>query len=126
MGVIIEHFPLHDNFRKQIETSWIQYRFRLFFGLLTGNYIPYMQPLNFIANYYGEKMAFYFAWLCFMTSWLMIPAVPGFCLFLYQIYIMYDQSEKDEKLSIDTPYSCLYCLVMAVWSTLLIEVWKRR
>jgi hypothetical protein len=28
--------------------------------------------------------------------------------------------------SVDTPYNCLYSLVMAVWSTVLIEVWKRR
>lgn len=28
--------------------------------------------------------------------------------------------------SVDTPYNCLYSLVMAVWSTILIEVWKRR
>ena len=26
----------------------------------------------------------------------------------------------------DNPYNCLYCIVMAVWSTIFVEVWKRR
>lgn len=26
----------------------------------------------------------------------------------------------------DTPYNCLYSLIMAVWSTIFVEVWKRR
>ena len=55
-------------------------------GFITGNYEKYMQPLNFIANYYGEKMAFYYAWLTFYTTWLIIPAVPGVALFAYQLY----------------------------------------
>lgn len=65
--------------------SWKENRTKLFFGMVTGDYIPYMEPLNFIANYYGEKMAFYFAWLLFYTSWLMIPALPGIALFIYQM-----------------------------------------
>jgi Calcium-activated chloride channel len=36
------------------------------------------------------------------------------------------QYSNNETINIDTPYSCLYCLVMAVWSTVLMEVWKRR
>lgn len=83
VGVIIDHFPMHDNFKEQIKQSWARYRLRLTWGFLTGNYIPYMQPLNFISNYYGEKMGFYFAWLTFYTSWLLIPAIPGIALFLY-------------------------------------------
>jgi hypothetical protein len=65
IGLIEDHFPLHDKYRNQIDTSWKEFRVPLFFGFITGNFKPYMQPLNFIANYYGEKMAFYFAWLHF-------------------------------------------------------------
>lgn len=49
--------------------------------------MKYMQPLNFIANYYGEKMGFYYAWLMFYTSWLMVLALPGIALFIYQMYL---------------------------------------
>jgi hypothetical protein len=51
--------------------------------MLTGKYQEHMQPLNLIASYYGEKTAFYFAFLTFFTSWLLIPAVPGAALFIY-------------------------------------------
>jgi hypothetical protein len=33
-------------------------------------------------------MGFYFAWLMFYTSWLMIPAIPGIILFIYQMIII--------------------------------------
>lgn len=85
-----------------------------------------MQPLNFIANYYGENMAFYFAWLHFYTSWLLIIAVPGLILFIYQMYLIINQYLNDLPYSIDTPYNFIYCILMAVWSTVLMEVWKRR
>jgi len=71
-------------------------------------------------------MGFYFAWLTFYTSWLIIPAIPGVVLFIYQMVNLYDQFSKGLPYSVDTPYNCLYSLVMAVWSTVLIEVWKRR
>ena len=44
-----------------------------------------LQPLNFIANYYGEKIGFYFAWLSFYTSWLLFPAIFGIALFVVQV-----------------------------------------
>lgn len=88
VGVIVDHFPLHDEFKNTIMESWKEYRTKLFFGFLTGNYIQYMQPLNYIANYYGEKMGFYFAWLIFYTAWLVIPAIFGFPLFVYQMILI--------------------------------------
>lgn len=62
----------------------------LFIGFITGNYKPYMQPLHFITNYYGEKMGFYFAYQLFYTSWLLILAIPGVALFLYQLKTLHD------------------------------------
>lgn len=29
-------------------------------------------------------------------------------------------------MNIDTPWTCLYCIVMAIWSAALMEAWKRR
>ena len=71
-------------------------------------------------------MSFYFAWLLFYTSWLMLPALPGIALFIYQMVNLYDQSQNGRKLTLDNPYNCLYCLILAVWSTVFIEMWKRR
>ena len=42
------------------------------------------------------------------------------------MYLLYTQHSNGEEYSIDTPVNCLYCLMMAVWSTILMELWKRR
>jgi hypothetical protein len=90
-GVVLEHFPLHDETRKEIYKSWQQNRVGLFIGFITGNYQDSMQPLQLIANYYGEKMAFFYAYLLFYTSWLLIPAIPGLILFIYQCVLVAHQ-----------------------------------
>jgi anoctamin-7 len=41
--------------------------------------------MHHIRQYFGEKVAFYFSWLGFYTTWLLIPAVIGFLVFIYGI-----------------------------------------
>jgi hypothetical protein len=36
------------------------------------------------------------------------------------------QYKNHEEINLDNPFNCLYCLILAVWSTVFIEVWKRR
>ena len=50
-----------------------------FCGLLT-------QPLDAIAEYFGEDVAFYFAWLAFYTKWLVAPALLGIICFAFQLH----------------------------------------
>ncbi len=50
--------------------------------------LPYLppQPLDRIASYFGETIAFYFAWLEFYNQWLVAPAIAGALLFMGQLY----------------------------------------
>jgi hypothetical protein len=80
-----------------------------FFGLLA-------QPLDAIAEYYGENVAFYFAWVQFYTKWLILPSIVGFGLFILQI----------RSGSIDHPLLPFYALFMAVWATFFLVFWRRR
>jgi len=34
--------------------------------------------------------------------------------------------DEEKEVDLDNPFNCLYCLILAVWSTVMIEVWKRR
>ena len=74
------------------------------------------QPLDRIAAYFGEMVGFYFAWLEFYTHWLVLPAIAGGALFVFQVWYG----------SVDAPYVPLFSLFMALWSTLFLEFWRRR
>ena len=41
------------------------------------------QPLDKIRDYYGEKVALYFAWLGYYNSMLIFPIIMGICCFIY-------------------------------------------
>lgn len=89
--------------------------------------MKYMQPLNFITNYYGEQMGFYIAFILFYTSWLLPIAIAGIALFIFQMaQLKYQKETNSDTISVDNPFNCLYCIILAVWSTVFIEVWKRR
>ena len=40
------------------------------------------QPLDHIRDYFGEKIAIYFAWLGFYTGWLLPVSLVGVIVFL--------------------------------------------
>lgn len=118
------------------------------------------QPLDAIRDYFGEQIAFYFAFVGFYTSSLAFPAILGLIVFLYGTIhaTMFDETSQEIcerfkyfdvcRLCPDTvcPYSkvgwacsdaklaatfdnwttVLFAIVIAIWSILLLERWKRR
>jgi hypothetical protein len=42
-------------------------------------------PLDSIAEYFGEAIAFYFAYLGYYTEWLKVPALFGVIVFIFQL-----------------------------------------
>lgn len=86
-GVIKEHFMTHKQVRNSILDSWKKHGFKLSIGMVKGNYLDYIEPINLIANYYGEKYAMCFAFLVHHMGWLWIPAIFGALLWLYHLYM---------------------------------------
>jgi hypothetical protein len=72
--------------------------------------------LSAIKNYFGEKVGFYYAYMSYYTAWLMIPAIPGLAIVIYQ-------SRTGNQ---DTIFSSLYALLVCIWVTIFIERWKRK
>ena len=72
--------------------------------------------MSTIKNYYGEKVGLYYAWMSYYTAWLMIPAIGGLALTIYQIVIA----------DVDTIFTTLYALLVSIWVTIFIERWKRK
>ena len=85
-GVFSAQYPLHDgkeredkghspeNERQRLHHDWATFR-RIF----------QYQPISGIKEYFGEKVAFYFAWLGFYTTMLLPAAILGFICFLYGV-----------------------------------------
>ena len=54
------------------------------------------QPLDHIRDYFGEKIAIYFAWLGFYTGWLLPAAIVGLAVFLYGLFTLDENSIANE------------------------------
>jgi hypothetical protein len=55
----------------------------------------YVKSLDYVAEYFGEKMGFYFAWLIHYTSWLLIPSVVGVIFYVTQVIRWLSRDEVD-------------------------------
>jgi len=74
------------------------------------------QPLDKVRDYFGERIAFYFAFTEDLTNKLQIPAVLGIVLFIASSF--YDWSN-------DNPFAPFYSLFMLVWITWFCKSWRR-
>ena len=107
-GVLENYFPNHEAVRvKWFQSNWVLS-------------MPWNKaPIDEIRNYFGEKIAFYFAWLTHFTNWLIAPGIIGLCLALFLV------SRKVEEVnrSIIGP---AFGIFLMVYMTIYLEFWKRR
>ncbi|KAJ3407276.1 Anoctamin-7 [Chytridiales sp. JEL 0842] len=128
--VYTDYYALHDgpyedpekeNEKVDNNRSWLYFNWAV--ASLAPRKIFAEQPLREIRDYFGEKVAFYFAWLGFYTIWTLLPALVGLCVFIYGLTkspTWYSPTVFDNALT--TPFA----FFMAVWSTLFLEFWKRQ
>lgn len=125
-GVIADHFPVHNSDRDNILTSWSEYKWRLQSGFVSSRFMDNIQPLNVIKDYYGEKMAFYFAWLIHYTGWL-IPL--SFVAIIYTSITIEVRMRKEDvhyENLLNTEVSFVYCIAVVIWLTLFNVSWRRK
>ena len=71
-GLLVDHFCAHKTLHKQqLLRSW---------ATMKAVFKP--QPMRMIRNYFGEKVALYFAWIDFYSNAMMWPATIGSLCFL--------------------------------------------
>ncbi|XP_070603641.1 anoctamin-8 isoform X4 [Erythrolamprus reginae] len=103
-GILQQVFPIHEQrILNRLMKSWVQA-------------ICEAQPLDEICDYFGVKIAMYFAWLGFYTSAMVYPAVFGSLLYTFTEN---DQTSRDIS-------SVVFAIFNVIWSTLFLEEWKRR
>jgi hypothetical protein len=107
-GAIVNYFACHEH----SQVDWFKQNWILS--------VPWHgDPLDQIRNYFGEKIAFYFAWLSHLNKWLVVPGISGLIVTIYMSTMTIEQMNR----SIIGP---LFGVFMMVYATLYIEFWKRR
>ncbi|NWX46080.1 ANO7 protein, partial [Steatornis caripensis] len=74
------------------------------------------QPLGHIREYFGEKVAFYFAWLGFYTGWLLPAAVVGMAVFVAGVFLVFSDVPLQEICTSKEQYwMCPLCKTCPYW-----------
>ena len=95
--IIIDAYPLHDgqplqNFQNEPTSE----RQKLQIEWASPQKMFKYQPIPAIKTYFGEKVALYFAWLGFYTTFLVPAAIIGIICFLYGVISSWsDESVKE-------------------------------
>uniref|UniRef100_A0A7N6F7S0 Anoctamin n=1 Tax=Anabas testudineus TaxID=64144 RepID=A0A7N6F7S0_ANATE len=101
------------------------------------------QPLDHIREYFGEKIALYFAWLGFYTGWLLPASIVGTVIFLFGFWLVATDVPQERhtpryfhipgnNISLNqenTKPSCVWTVFLSVfmslWAVTFLEYWKR-
>lgn len=75
-----------------------------------------VQPIDEIAEYFGVKVALYFAWLGHYTCALGVPAIFGVILWA----TLYNRSQVAQDIG-----HVLFCIFNVAWASLYLEAWRR-
>lgn len=96
----IQLYPLHrDDFRARMIKKWTQHP-------------TYAPPLYDIYQYYGPKIAMYFAWLDFYTNMLIVPSICGVCLYVAGQFNAQSYS--------------LLSFLLAIGTSVFVDLWRRK
>lgn len=137
---IVQRFPLHMYSRLvDIRHSWITFWKRERPGQIAKSFSPFKesyrttwnyasescqfffnnlltQPLDNIAEYFGESIAFYFAFMAYYTRWLVFPSILGIIVFAVQI------STRQLDHWICAPYAVL----IMIWVCFMLAFWRQK
>lgn len=124
-GVVEDHFHLHKRLAiDEIQHSFKKYQTKLCCRMACCSYSKYVQPLNMVKNYYGEKVAFEYAFLLHYQSWLIYASIAGMCLVCYQ-WNKWARHNYDMTKALDTEFNVIMGVFIALWATCFLESWKR-
>lgn len=106
-GCMIAFFPLHDAVElRELEEKWLRIC-----------QPPWLQHVDIVKDYFGEKIGMFFLWLGHYTTWLLPAAIIGFFAWINVA------SDDNNPSAAVMPY---FATFIAIWSTLFLEYWKRK
>ena len=112
-GCIKEVIPLHHaQSRTWLQKNWANV------GVLSAAFFTASSPVNDLCAYYGEEVAFFFAFVEHYNRWLILPAFFGTIIFMYQVSM--------EPETLDSDALVTYMILISGWATIFLEVWARK
>ncbi|XP_006145308.1 anoctamin-7 [Tupaia chinensis] len=120
-GVFTAAFPLHEGPFElpgyQVPGADLNPRQLLYsYWACWGRWHKY-QPLDHIREYFGEKVAIYFAWLGFYTAWLLPAALVGTLIFISGLVTMGTNTPAEEICASGGAFlMCPLCNTCATWN----------
>ena len=118
-GVIKRLFSVHDESELEpIRERWIKHvqPFAAWKDYVTDKESNTMEDINHIRSYYGEKVAFYYAWLCHYTATLTYIVPFSIAVAFYQ-YLTESNSSA---------FLAFYAIILVLWSAFSGETWKNK
>ena len=114
-GSVLTCFPLHDaKKRRTLQSNW--------FGWFVH---PWCQPIDYVKDYFGEKIALYFEFVGHYTTWLLPLSLIGFIVTLS--IIAEGAILKSFTKGLDQGYLIpVFCLFVSFWAQFMLEYWKRK
>ena len=137
---IVQRFPLHMYSKlADIRHAWVTFWRRESYGVVSAQWSPFTepyrvtyekmssagayfcnnlltQPLDSIAEYFGENIAFYFAYMAFYTRWLVFPSILGFVVFCFQLHARH----------LDYWMCPLFAVVVMIWACFMLAFWRQK
>lgn len=137
---IVQRFPLHMYSKlADIRHSWVTFWKRESYGKLPEHWSPFSvsysttyeqlklsvdyffsnlltQPLDSIAEYFGENVAFYFAYMSFYTRWLVFPSILGLIVFAVQM----------QSGHMDNSLCPIFAVFVVLWACFMLAFWRQK
>jgi anoctamin-10 len=118
-GVMKRIFSVHDESElNPIRDHWIKHLqpFAGWSDYTKSEESNTVEALNHVRSYYGEKVAFYYAWVCHYTATLTSIVAFSVALQVYHLVVSYKSSA----------YLAFYAIILTLWATYAGESWKNK
>jgi hypothetical protein len=114
MDLLKDEFPMHNHELEKIAVNWLSFK-------------NVLKPVDVdaIKDYFGEKVALYFAWLEFYTHWLILPTAIGV---VCGILMLASDSDKLNVgyMTVGEWSLIVFAFLLSLCSTLFDQLWIRK
>ena len=126
-GIIIDYFALHDGPQKRLmESYWLKYWKQLFYYPINPKgSMESLKPLNQLADYYGAPAGYYQGFMLTLSAMLLPLSVIALISFIIG-EVLANSGPSDLEIPNNNRATLMYSLLLAMWSTIFVEMWKRR